>query len=226
MTYNNWELFQYILTWIPAFAFPTSHLLQIYKMISSGQVKDVSAKTFYGYFIGNMGAYLFTEKYTDPRTILAYLLTSFLEIVIVTLTETGTQFQNIKKELKDETKRYKLYAIILSAIMIAILVLYIINYQQKYLKKIASYAGFLPALLFPSATIFQIWKIVNTGKLLGVSCKAWILQILANIGAYFLTSKLMNLKSIMAFLLTASLDLVIVLLYFYYGGNPWDCIIT
>jgi len=210
----------YLLTWIPAFAFPLSHIVQIDKMVRTGNTKDVSAYTFYGYFLGNMGAYLFTEKYMDPRTILGYLLTAFLEIVIVSLTKIN--MKNIYDE--ENEKRSALWSTIFSAIIIFIFVLYIINYQQKYLHQLSSYAGILPALMFPLATIFQIQRIISTGQLLGVSCKAWIFQIMANIGAYFLTGKLMNLKSISAFLLTAILDVIILGLYFFYKGNPWGCI--
>lgn len=240
---------KHILTWVPAFAFPLSHLVQIDKMVRSGQVGDVSPATFYGYFLGNMGAYLFTEKYADPRTIFAYLLTAFLEIVIVSLTQIGTYFfvnkYNDEEQNMYEKNKYKLWSILLSAIIISIFVYYAINYQQKYIKRISSFAGFFPAIFFPLATFFQIWRIIKTGQptkntnkitttlghdklarthLHGVSCKAWILQIVANIGAYLLTDKLTNLKSITAFLLTAILDVIIIGLIYFYSGSLWECV--
>jgi hypothetical protein len=210
-----------ILTYVPAFAFPISHLIQIDKMIRSGEVKDVSALTFYGYFLGNFGAYLFTEKYNDYRTIFAFLLTAFLEIVIVVLTQIGT---NIENDEMYEKNKYKLFGILTLSTIILIITYYSINYQRKYIKQISSIAGIFPAIFFPLATFFQIWKIIKDKELRGVSCKAWIFQIVANIGAYLLTDKLTSIKSISAFLLTAILDIVIIILIHVYGGNLWNCI--
>lgn len=202
---------RYLLTWVPAFAFPLSHLVQIYKMLKTGEVQDVAVLTFYGYFLGNMGAYLFVEKYFDIRTLMAFVLTAFLEIVIVSI----WAYKKGDKKVMGSA--------IISGMSIASIVFYLILTEHRLLKTISSFAGYFPSLFFPLATMIQLVKIAMSGTLYGVSCKGWILQIVANIGAYLLTGKLRDLKSITAFLLTAIIDVAIVIVYMIYSKSIWKC---
>jgi hypothetical protein len=200
------------LTWIPPIAFPLSHIVQIVRMVSEGKVGGISPITFAGYFFGNMGAFLFSEKYKDPRTLLGFVLTGILEIVIVSL---WFHYQG---------NRMGWIITITVGIIIGIIVLVLILTQKKKLKKIASAAGFFPAVLFPLATVFQIIRIARRRTTVGVSCAGWTLQILANLGAYFLIGKYKNFKNIGAFLGTATLDVVIVIMYWLMGGKMADCV--
>ena len=71
-------------------------------------------------------------------------------------------------------------------------------------------AGWLPAIIFPTATFIQIWAILKTRSTNGVSAMTWFLFGIANIGVYIYTEKYTDLQSIFGFLGTALLDFVIV----------------
>ena len=71
-------------------------------------------------------------------------------------------------------------------------------------------AGVLPALVFPTATALQLWRIVRTRSTAGVSVPAWTLFGVANIGLYVYTERFLEWQAIVGMLLTAALDFGIV----------------
>lgn len=71
-------------------------------------------------------------------------------------------------------------------------------------------AGWIPALVFPSATGLQLFKILKNKNAAGVSVATWLLFGIANIGLYIYTEKFLSFQSIFGFLGTAFLDFVIV----------------
>ena len=73
-----------------------------------------------------------------------------------------------------------------------------------------SFSGWIPALTLPTATLFQLARIVKTGSAEGVSALTWLLFGFANLGIYVFTEKYLALQSILAQLLTAVLNFVIV----------------
>ena len=84
-------------------------------------------------------------------------------------------------------------------------------------------AGWIPAIVLPSATISQLIKILRADSVNGVSIISWFLFGLANIGLYIFTEKYFTLQSIMGLLLTAILDFMIVaLIYYKTGKNSHD----
>ncbi len=200
------------LTWIPAIAFPLSHIVQIFKIVHTKQIAGVSGVTFGMYFFGNMGAYLFANKYLDIRTLLSFVLTAILEVVIVAL----IAYYKGNKSL--------MIGAIVTGIIVGGIVLTLILTQRDKVKKIANAAGYFPAVLFPLATIFQLVKIIDKHSIAGVSCAGWSLQILANIGAYFLIGRWLDFKNIGAFLGTGVIDVLIVYFYWKYGGDMLSCI--
>ena len=70
--------------------------------------------------------------------------------------------------------------------------------------------GWIPAIVFPLATTLQLIKIAQAKTAQGVSINAWLLFGLANVGFYAFSEKYFAIQSIMALLLTAILDFVIV----------------
>lgn len=70
-------------------------------------------------------------------------------------------------------------------------------------------AGLLPTIILPTATGLQLIKML-TGAVDGVSAISWLLFGFANLGTYFFTEKLGSPQAIIAFLLTAILDFIIV----------------
>jgi len=75
-----------------------------------------------------------------------------------------------------------------------------------------NYIGWLPAVILPLATVFQLVKIIKSKSVEGVSAVSWLLFCIANAGLYIYTQKYLELQAILSMLLTAFLNLIIVLL--------------
>lgn len=71
------------------------------------------------------------------------------------------------------------------------------------------FAGWLPALIIPTATIIQLGTIVKNHSTQGVSYLTWSLFGVANIGLYIYTEKYSALQSILGLLGSAVLDFII-----------------
>jgi uncharacterized protein with PQ loop repeat len=71
-------------------------------------------------------------------------------------------------------------------------------------------AGWLPGVIFPGATLLQLYKIWKEGTAKGVSISTWILFAVANVGLYIYAQKYDSLQLIVGLLGTAALDAVIV----------------
>ena len=83
------------------------------------------------------------------------------------------------------------------------------------MSKARAFAGWMPAIILPLATLDQLRTILFSGHIEGVSAITWFLFFLANAGALFIgraETKLAMLQMGLAFGLTAVLDLVIVAL--------------
>jgi len=76
-------------------------------------------------------------------------------------------------------------------------------------------AGWVPAITLPLATLFQLIKLAKTRSSEGVSILTWLLFGFANLGIYIFTEKYWVIQSILAQLLTAVLNFVIVGLILY-----------
>ncbi len=76
-------------------------------------------------------------------------------------------------------------------------------------------AGWLPAVILPSATLDQLLMIIRSGNSENVSALTWALFFLANVGALYLgkpEDKIAKFQMALAFGFTAILDVVIVIL--------------
>ncbi len=70
-------------------------------------------------------------------------------------------------------------------------------------------SGWLPAIIFPVATLIQLISIVRRRSSQGVSWIAWTLFGVANISVYIYTEKYLAAQTIIGFLGSALLDFVI-----------------
>lgn len=187
--------------------FPGSHIVQIRKIIIENSVEGVSSLTFIGYFLGNMGAYLFSQKYTDIRILSSFILTAILEVVIVAM----TAYYNGRTRI--------MWSVIFSGLLVGVLVFLMIVYKRDWVKKNAGIAGWFPAIIFPGSTVFQLTDIIGHKNIHGVSCLGWIMQVFANLGAYLLVGKPDNPQNILAFIGTAIVDIIIIIVIIKKGGN-------
>ena len=74
---------------------------------------------------------------------------------------------------------------------------------------IINIAGWLPAVIFPAATLIQLIAMLRSNSNKGVSPMAWTLFGIANIAVYIYTEKYLALQTVIGFLGTALLDFVI-----------------
>jgi len=85
-------------------------------------------------------------------------------------------------------------------------------------------AGWVPAVVFPAATLLQLVVILRRKTAAGVSVAAWTAFAIANICLFLYTEKYGELKSIMGALGTAALNACIVVAAIRYrnpaDGNP------
>jgi uncharacterized protein with PQ loop repeat len=191
-----------ILTWLPGIIFILSYILQIYKIHKTDNPGEIDKFTFILFFLGNIGAYLFTDKYFSLKTLSAYVIPNIFMIIVIGYSEYK------KKEIKKSIT----YSSILTIIFICF-VLFILNFKNNpqiktNINSINNYAGYI-SLLFPIAGLLQLIKIIKDKHANGVSPKLWAGLGLGNIGCYILTGKYNSFQSIGSFLLSASLYFII-----------------
>lgn len=72
-------------------------------------------------------------------------------------------------------------------------------------------AGWLPAIILPTATLLQLITMIRGKTAQGVNLVTWILFLIANLGLYIYTDKLLEVQSILGLFVTAVLDLLIII---------------
>ncbi len=71
-------------------------------------------------------------------------------------------------------------------------------------------SGWIPAVILPTATFLQLFKIARQKSAQDTSIATWFLFGLANIGLYIYTDKYFSLQSIIGLLSTTIMDFYIV----------------
>ena len=77
-------------------------------------------------------------------------------------------------------------------------------------RKLIEFAGWIPAVIIPIATLLQCIEVFTAESVDAVSWLTWLLFGLANIGFYIYTEKYTSVQTILGFLGTAVIDFVIV----------------
>lgn len=75
---------------------------------------------------------------------------------------------------------------------------------------VTSIAGFIPAIILPTASFIQLLKIIRVKSAHGVSITTWLMFGFANLGLYIYIDKFFEVQAILGMLLTAILNFVIV----------------
>jgi hypothetical protein len=75
----------------------------------------------------------------------------------------------------------------------------------------ASIIGWIPAVILPTATAIQLYKLIKDKNSDGLSSLSWFFFALANGGLYIFTEKYFEIQAILALLLTTILDICIVI---------------
>jgi len=79
--------------------------------------------------------------------------------------------------------------------------------------------GYIPAIVYPTATIIQLVYLVKTKTSEGVSALTWAAFAMGNVSLYIYTEKYSEIQSIVGLLVTAVLQLFIIALVFKYRKN-------
>ena len=69
--------------------------------------------------------------------------------------------------------------------------------------------GWIPAVIFPTATILQLYSIYKAKNAEGVSSLTWFLFAIANFSLYGFTEKYLTIQSLIGQVGTGILDLII-----------------
>lgn len=76
--------------------------------------------------------------------------------------------------------------------------------------------GYIPALIFPAATLMQLWHLLRTKRSDGVPALTWAAFALGNLSLYVYAEKYTELQSIIGQLGTAALQIYVVMLILKY----------
>lgn len=81
---------------------------------------------------------------------------------------------------------------------------------------IIEFVGYIPALIFPTATMIQVLYLLKNKSSNGVSPSTWGAFAIGNLSLYFYTEKYDAIQSILGQLVTAFIQVYIVFLVFKY----------
>ena len=80
--------------------------------------------------------------------------------------------------------------------------------------------GYIPAIIFPVATLMQLWHLLKTKTSDGVPPLTWLAFAVGNISLYIYAEKYTELQSILGQLVTAGLQVYVVVLIYRYRKKP------
>ncbi|MGB4100751.1 MAG: hypothetical protein WBK91_02425 [Alphaproteobacteria bacterium] len=80
--------------------------------------------------------------------------------------------------------------------------------------------GYIPAIIFPLATLLQLLKILRDKDVGGVSAVSWFLFGVANLALYGYVGKYDELQAVSSMLVTGALNLVIALMVIITRAAP------
>ncbi|MBN8447389.1 MAG: hypothetical protein J0M22_18135 [Gammaproteobacteria bacterium] len=80
--------------------------------------------------------------------------------------------------------------------------------------------GYIPAIIFPVATLMQLWHLLKTKTSDGVPPLTWLAFAVGNISLYIYAEKYTELQSILGQLATAALQVYVVVLIYRYRQKP------
>lgn len=81
---------------------------------------------------------------------------------------------------------------------------------------LTDFAGWIPAVIFPSASFLQFMAIVRRKSAAGVSALSWLLFAVANVSLFFYMERYFEIQSIVGALGTAIVNLLVVAAIWWY----------
>jgi len=87
---------------------------------------------------------------------------------------------------------------------------------ERLYMNLIEFVGYIPAIIFPAATMIQLVYLLKNKSAEGVSASTWFAFAIGNFSLYFYTEKYDAIQSILGQLLTAFIQLYIVFLVLKY----------
>ena len=162
-----------IISWFPGIIFPLSLLFTIYKIIHDKSVDGINPFTYFIFFIAGCIGFLFSKNILKLNNIFGFLVPTILNIIIIFI------------YYFHKNKTFMYYSLLFASVIYS-LVYYLYKYNLNLIKKYNHVLGMVVNLLLPFATFLQLLKIYKNKSSKGISIITWSLQILGNIGLYFL----------------------------------------
>ena len=72
--------------WLPAVILPLASGIQLSKIVKERSASGISPVAWVLFGVANLGAYVFAEKYFAIQSVLAFLLTAFINFAIAATT--------------------------------------------------------------------------------------------------------------------------------------------
>lgn len=182
-----------ILQTLPGICFTLSDLTELNDIIISKNIHEFSLYTYLIFIFVNLAGFIYTNKLYDIKSISAWIFPSLIEISMILISiwkRTPSIF----------------YQSLIGWIIFMLIYIYII-YTIKLPTKLF---GIIPSILAPLGEFSQFYKIISNHGCHGVSIFSWSLQLLGNIGLFFLIDTI-SIENFLISIIPAILDSLIVL---------------
>jgi len=188
-----------ILSSLPGICFTTSDIMTLVKLYQSKNVSSFSPNTTLVFILTNYAGFIFANKPTNIYTYLGFMLPALIDTLIICL-----YYYKV-----DQWSSIYIFLIGIT-IWTTMFFLYVFTFPNT-VSKYSNSVGMISGIINPLGVFLQLIKIYKTNACHGVSSVSWCLQLIGNIGLYFLTGKLTNIFNITQSFLTAFLNLLIIL---------------
>jgi hypothetical protein len=188
-----------IISSLPGICFTTSDIMALIKLYQSKNVDSFQPLTSMAFILTNYTGFIFANQPNNIYTYLGFMAPAFIDTLIICLYY---------------YKQNKLHNSIIFFIGIMIWTFIFFRFIFMYpdiVTKYSNYVGVVPGIVNPLGISTQLYKIYTTNACHGVSIISWTLQLIGNIGLYFLTGKLTNIFNITQSILSAIMNLLIIL---------------
>ena len=182
-----------ILQTLPGICFTLSDLTELNDIIISKNIHEFSLYTYLIFIFVNLAGFVYTNKLYDIKSISAWIFPALIEISMILISiwkRTPSIF----------------YQSLIGWIIFMLIYVYIIYTIKLPTKQF----GIIPSILAPLGEFTQLYKIISNRGCHGVSNISWSLQLLGNIGLFFLIDTT-SIENYFISIIPAILDSLIVL---------------
>ena len=188
-----------IIASLPGICYTTSDIITLVKLYQSKNVSSFQPLTTLVFILTNFAGFIFANKPNNIHTYLGFMLPAFIDTLIICLYYYKVaQWANI-------------FIFLIGIIVWSVMFFWYVFTFPNTVSKYSDSVGIISGIINPLGVFLQLVKLYTTNACHGVSVISWSLQLIGNIGLYFLTGKLSNIFNITQSFLTAFFNLLIIL---------------